>query len=236
MQAVAYPIGTMEEELEDLAGGRPDSAAHRAYAYVKERLLDGRYAGGTLLSENELARRLEISRTPVRQAFVQLESEDLLELYPRRGALVRPISASEAEDVLEARLLIEAHCARRVAAYGPELGETLSGSLAAQEADARAGGAGFTIADRRFHRAIVAANGNAILTRQYDSLRDRQQRISAAAVSHDPSRIARFIAEHHGIAAAIESGDGEGAAELIAAHLRSTHELARRSRLSPRSL
>src|SRR3954447_11063909 len=60
------------------------SASNRAYAYVKERLLDGRFAGGTLLSENDLAHRLGISRTPVRQAFVQLEAEQLLELYPRR--------------------------------------------------------------------------------------------------------------------------------------------------------
>src|ERR671916_437064 len=61
------------------------SAAHRAYAYVKERLLDGRFAGGTLLSENELAHRLGFSRTPVRQAFVQLEVEGLGGATPKRG-------------------------------------------------------------------------------------------------------------------------------------------------------
>ncbi len=88
-------------EHEVLPRGR--SAAQVAYDYVKARLLDGRFAGGTLLSENEIAQRLNVSRTPVRQAFVQLEAEGLLELYPRRGALVVPISPSEAEDVLEAR-------------------------------------------------------------------------------------------------------------------------------------
>ncbi|MGZ4173427.1 MAG: GntR family transcriptional regulator [Solirubrobacteraceae bacterium] len=50
----------------------PVSSAERAYAYVKERLLDGRYAGGTLLSENELARGLGVSRTPMRDAFGRL--------------------------------------------------------------------------------------------------------------------------------------------------------------------
>src|SRR5919198_6098144 len=111
---------TAEHEL--LPRGR--TAAQRAYDYVKARLLDGRFPGGTLLSENELAQRLGVSRTPVRQAFVQLEAEELLELYPKRGALVVPISPREADDVLEARLLLEVHFARRAAAEaGSALGE-----------------------------------------------------------------------------------------------------------------
>ena len=142
---------TTEHELE--ARGR--SAAERAYDYVKERLLDGRFAGGTLLSENEIAQRLGLSRTPVRQAFVQLEGEELLELYPKRGALVVPITPSEAEDVLEARLLIEQHCVRRAAvAGGPVLIEELRETIAAQER-ALDRGSGFAWADRQFHLAIV---------------------------------------------------------------------------------
>src|SRR3954465_4868305 len=94
------------------------SAAARVYAYVKERLLDGTFPGGALLSENELSQQLGLSRTPVRQAFVQLEAEGLLELYPKRGALVVPVAASEIEDVFEARLLVEEHCARRAASAG----------------------------------------------------------------------------------------------------------------------
>ncbi len=217
-------------DLESTSAGQPGSAADRVYTFVKARLLDGRYAGGTLLSENELARKLGISRTPVRQAFLQLEAEDLLELYPRRGALVRPISPSEAEDVLEARLLIEKHCVRRVAAHGAELASALRESIAKQERALLAGGVGFTVADREFHRTIVAANHNAILTREYDALRDRLQRIAATAVASDPTRIARFVAEHRAIAAAIERGDSRAAADLTAAHLRRAHELARRPR------
>jgi DNA-binding GntR family transcriptional regulator len=196
---------------------------------VKERLLDGRFAGGTLLSENEVARRLGISRTPVRQAFLQLEAEDLLELYPRRGALVRPISFSEAEDVLEARLLIETHCVSRIAGEGAALAKLLHEAIAHQESSLTEGGAGhFTVADREFHRAIVAANRNAILTRQYDALRDRQQRITASAVARDPARVTRFIAEHREIASAIERGDADSAVGLIAAHVRRAHRLGGR--------
>ena len=197
---------------------------------MKERLLDGRFPGGTLLSENALARELGISRTPLRQAFGQLEAEGLVELYPRRGALVIPISPSEAEDVLEARMLIEQHAARRAAGAGPALAASLRELVAEQEATLAHDGAGFAWTDRAFHRAIVEAGGNRLLTRQYDALRDRHQRIAAAAVASEPARLQRFIAEHREIAAALEAGDADRAAELLGTHLQGAHELARRPR------
>ncbi|MGA9857044.1 MAG: GntR family transcriptional regulator [Solirubrobacteraceae bacterium] len=209
---------------------RAGSASAQAYQYAKERLLDGRFASGTLLSENELARQLGISRTPVREAFLQLEAEGMLELYPRRGALVTPISPSEADDVLEARLLIEGHCVARVAEQGPQLAAALRDVIAEQEQGLRGGGPTFAVSDRRFHRLIVAANGNDVLTRQYDALRDRLQRIAATAAARDPGRIARFISEHAAIADAIEHRDAQLAVELVTVHLRQANELARRAR------
>jgi DNA-binding GntR family transcriptional regulator len=105
---------TTEHEL----APRGRSAAQRAYDYVKERLLDGRFPGGTLLSENELAQRLGVSRTPVRQAFVQLEAEQLLELYPKRGALVVPVSVGEVDAVMETRMLVERFALDKVLGTG----------------------------------------------------------------------------------------------------------------------
>src|ERR671931_1935108 len=129
----AQPIEPAPAAPGPLAG--PGPAAARVYAYVKQRLLDGTFAGGALLSENELSQQLGLSRTPVRQAFVQLEAEGLLELYPKRGALVVPVAASEIEDVFEARLLVEEHCARRAAnaVAGTELAAELEGLIAEQE-------------------------------------------------------------------------------------------------------
>ena len=195
---------------------------------MKERLLDGRFPGGTLLSENALARELGISRTPLRQAFGQLEAEGLVELYPRRGALVVPISASEADDVHEARELIECHCARRAAEAGADLTGRLEEAIEAQERALSSAGAGFARADRAFHRAIVAAAGNALLARSYDALADRHQRIAATTVARDPSRIERFIAEHREITAALAAGEAEKAAELLREHLSGARALARR--------
>jgi DNA-binding GntR family transcriptional regulator len=220
-----------EGSAEERSEARVRSAAERAYRYVKERLLDGRYVGGILLSENELARELGISRTPIRQAFVHLETEELLDLYPRRGALVRPVSMSEAEDVLEARLLIETHCVGRVAARGHGLASVLLAAIADQERTLAHGGAGFTVVDRAFHHAIVAANGNAILVRQYDALRDRQQRITATLVAREPARLTQFINEHRDIVGAIERRDADQAVGLVEAHLRRAYESGRRSLL-----
>jgi len=77
-------------------GARPrvENATQRAYKHVKERLLDGRFPGGTLLSENALAQQLEISRTPIRQAFGQLEAEGLVHRFDGRGCLVGPLDGS----------------------------------------------------------------------------------------------------------------------------------------------
>src|SRR3954471_9946212 len=215
-----------------VALGGTGSAAARVYAHVKERLLDGSFPGGALLSEKQVSHQLGLSRTPVRQAFVQLEAEGLLELYPKRGALVVPVAASEIEDVFEARLLVEEHCARRAASAGAALAAELAQEIAEQERAIASGEptTDFARSDRRFHRAIVGAAGNAILTRLYDALRDRQQRIAAVSLARNPADAQRFVADHREIAAALELGDATAACELVSAHLRSARDAARGAR------
>src|SRR5215210_3722857 len=170
-------------------GRRPAPAKDRAYAWVKEQILEGIYPGGELLSEGEVARRLEMSRTPVREAFLLLEAEGLMRLYPKRGALVVPVSAEEISEVLETRLIIERHAAERAARRGSDvLVQELRPLLADQERHVKRGNRiGFVEADRLFHRAIVTGTGNSILTRLHDSLRERQRRMGAAIVARDPS-------------------------------------------------
>ncbi|RSS85248.1 GntR family transcriptional regulator, partial [Streptomyces sp. WAC05292] len=74
------------------------SAADRVYRHVKEHVLDRRYEGGTLLTEGGLATAVGVSRTPVREALLRLQAEGLLRLYPKKGALVLPVSAQEIAD------------------------------------------------------------------------------------------------------------------------------------------
>jgi DNA-binding GntR family transcriptional regulator len=168
-------------------------AARRAYDHVKERLLAGAYEEGELLSEGTIAQELGISRTPVREALLQLQSEHLLTLYPKRGALVTPVSGREVAELFESRLLLERHCLRAALPPGPGLLAALEAELARQrELLAHADFAGFVTADREFHRLWVAAAGNRILLDLYD---DRDRRAAAARAVRraraDPRRAAR---------------------------------------------
>src|ERR1700759_1858023 len=95
------------------------AAKDRALVYVKNQVLTGAFPGGELISEGEVAAALGMSRTPVREAFLRLEAEGLLRLYPQRGALVVPVSAEESRAVIEARLLLEQFAAGKVVSRGP---------------------------------------------------------------------------------------------------------------------
>lgn len=208
----------------------PETAAERAYAATKERILDGRFGGGELISEGDVAALVGLSRTPVREAFLRLEAEGLLRLYPKRGALVVPVSSAEVEDVIDTRLLVERHAIERIGRASAALVAELEAEISAQERLAADGDArGFVESDRRFHRLLVAATGNAILVALHDSLRDRQARMGLTALSADDERGAEIVAEHRALAMAVAAGD-PGAPDLLTAHLERTRTLLRARR------
>ena len=209
---------------------RSVSAADRAYAYTRERILDGEYAQGRLIGEGEVSEAVGVSRTPVREAFLRLEAEGVLRLYPKRGALVVPISAADVEDVMETRLLIERFAIARVIDLDLDLSDPLADAIAAQQRHAAAGDAvAFVDADREFHRVFVAATGNAIVLRTHDSLRDQQNRMGLAALSEGAERMDRILRQHRAIVAAVAKGDGGKADTLIERHLDETLRLLRRA-------
>lgn len=204
-------------------------AADRVYAYIKQAVLERRYEGGMLLTEGELAGAVGVSRTPVREALLRLEVEGLIKLYPKKGALVLPVSAQEISDVVETRLLVEEHAVRKAASAPPAgLTERLEELLARQRAEAAAGKlAEVAVSDRCFHAEIVRATGNTILVRLYDQLRDRQLRMGVAVMHAHPERVATNIAEHTHILAAIRSGDAEAAADAVRQHVGRVRHLVR---------
>ncbi|MBS1678877.1 MAG: GntR family transcriptional regulator [Actinobacteria bacterium] len=206
------------------------SAADRAYEFTKERILGGEYTQGRLIGEGEVSEAVGVSRTPVREAFLRLEAEGMLHLYPKRGALVVPISAADVEDVMETRLLIERFAIQRVVDLDLDLDEQLAEVIAAQQRHAEADDSvAFVTADRRFHRVFVAATGNAIVLRMHDSLRDQQQRMGLAALNTKPDRMKRILAQHRAIAAAVARRDADEATATIDRHLDETLRLLRRA-------
>ena len=141
-------------------GGGRVAAKDRAHEYVKRQVLTGAFPGGELISEGEVAGALGMSRTPVREAFLRLEAEGLLRLYPQRGALVVPVSSEEARAVIEARLVLEQFAARKVigrgAAVRASVFERLSAELQRQrDAADNADWEEFSDADRAFHDGFL---------------------------------------------------------------------------------
>ncbi|MCX4692280.1 GntR family transcriptional regulator [Streptomyces sp. NBC_01408] len=204
------------------------TAADRVYQHVKQGVLDRRYEGGTLLTEGELAEAVGVSRTPVREALLRLETEGLLKLYPKKGALVQAVSAQEITDVLETRLLVEEFTVRRAVPAPPALLERLAGLLEEQRRHAAGGDlAAMMAADRAFHAEIVRGAGNQILCRLYDQLRDRQLRMGVALLHSHPDRVERTLAEHTEILEALRAGDEEAAAAAVRGHIGRVESLVR---------
>jgi DNA-binding GntR family transcriptional regulator len=163
----------------------------------------------------------------VREALLRLESQGMIRLLPKRGALVLPVTAQEWRDVVATRLLVESHCTRSVISAGR--GGAVARALTVPLADLRAAADAadierYVAADRTFHATIVAAENNMILIRLYGSLRDRQLRMGAANLlasdgEVDVDRMRATVADHEAIAAAIGTGDLSLADRLTAEHL-----------------
>jgi DNA-binding GntR family transcriptional regulator len=204
----------------------PPTAKDRAYDFVKAQILRGRYPGGELISEGDVATALEMSRTPVREAFLRLEGEGLLRLYPKRGALVVPVSPDEVKAVLEARSVLEHFAIDKLLSEPPAVRETLGARLdehlKRQRSTADDDVSAFLEEDRLFHTSLLAAAGNSLLTQFYVSLRDRQVRMIAESVVSAPGRRQSILSEHAGIAAAVAAGDVGGALAAVHAHIAGT--------------
>jgi DNA-binding GntR family transcriptional regulator len=206
------------------------SASEQVYLEVKERILSATLPGGELISEGEIASEMGTSRTPVREAFLRLEAEGWMRLFPKRGALVVPVADGETEQVLAARLLLEADAAR-VVARGPEhvrvdLVRGLRANLDAQRAAAADGDvAEFSGLDADFHGLIVRAGGNPLLVTFYIGLRERQRRMTARSLNRDPRQLQSIIDDHVHLADLVEAGDAGAFAVADDIHMRRVHGL-----------
>ncbi|GFE38701.1 GntR family transcriptional regulator [Streptomyces tubercidicus] len=202
-------------------------AAERVYAHIKDAVLERRYEGGMLLTEGELADAVGVSRTPVREALLRLEVEGLIKLYPKKGALVLPVSAQEIADVVETRLLVEKHAAAKAVPASEALLGELTDLLETMREQAASGDwAAVSVTDRAFHAAIVRSAGNQILDRLYEQLRDRQLRMGVAVMHAHPDRIAKNITEHAEILEALRAGDADAATDAVHRHVSWVRNLA----------
>ncbi len=205
------------------------SAAEQIYRQVKERILSADLPGGELISEGEIATAMGTSRTPVREAFLRLEAEGWMRLYPKRGALIVPVADGEAEHVVAARRLVETDAVRTVVASESgraSLVTALHANLDAQRVTAAAGDvAAFSGLDADFHGLIVRAGGNPLLVDFYTGLRERQRRMTARSLALDPRQLTAIIDDHVRLADLVAAGDAAGFDGAVVAHMRQVHRL-----------
>lgn len=201
------------------------TAVQRAYDYVKSQILTAQLPGGALISENSLAAELGMSRTPVRSAFQRLQTEGWLTLYPKRGAVVTPSSPLEAQHVLDVRHLIEVHAVRSTEqSQRPEMERQLVRIIGLQHDCAQADNdTEFARLDTAFHRHIVAAARNSILVEIYDTLRERQQRMTVTVLARSPETIRAILTGHTELARLAAAGDVTRFAAALHHHLSVVH-------------
>lgn len=198
-----------------------ESAQDATYRWLKGRIGALPRQEGIFLTEAEVCEATGKSRTPVREALLRLETEGFLQIVPKKGAYVPPISDAEIEAVMQARELVEEWCVRRAALLADSLAPEL-GQLVDRQQGLLEDPVGFIECDRAFHRAIVRAAGNPVLVEIYESLRDRQVRMGLRAIAAAEDRARAVLAEHTAIVEGIGSGDPARAAAALGAHLGGT--------------
>ncbi|MEW2810499.1 GntR family transcriptional regulator [Streptomyces massasporeus] len=199
------------------------SGREKAYAYLKETVLTDPAMQGEFLSEQDIADRIGVSRTPIREALLLLAAEDLVELVPKRGARVAPLSGREISELMELRGIVERYAAEQVLTTGrtpvrelTELLERQAGLSGPDQANE------FIAVDHLFHSTLVSAVGNALLDRHYDGLRSRQVRAGVVALYNQQGRQEAVLHEHQAILDALAAGDAAAACLAIDNHLGST--------------
>lgn len=145
------------------------SLADVAYRRISEALLTGQIPPGERLVMDQLAEQLHISRTPVRDALLRLQQENLIEPTGKRGFVVRGVTADDAAHLYEARVAIEGFAARRVAEIGQPAIDHVRRAIAAAQG-AKTGAREAFDANLSIHRAVVEATGNPALLELFDDV------------------------------------------------------------------
>lgn len=186
---------------------------------VRQRIIDGRYALGQRLSENTLAKELDISRAPARDALMTLRAEGLVLVYPQRGSYVFNPSPEERLALCEVCAVYEMGALTLAMEHNPNklcdvLGEQIRLGEAALERD---GILEWAKSDRIFHESLIRLSANPFLEAAYQAIGSR----IAALVHRLPStreRIATSVAEHQAILSMICRRDTVRAMELLRAN------------------
>ena len=185
---------------------------------IRQMIGAGHFKPGERMPERELCELIGVSRTLVREALRQLETEGLIEVIPHRGPIVADITRDQAAGVYQVRAALEGLAARQFAqnatpAHHARLAEALGVVRAAQP------GLDRLEAKNAFYRALVDGTGNEALGTVIYLINTRTMLLRGRSIQH-PGRWSESLAELGALVAALKAGDGDAAADLAQQHVR----------------
>lgn len=201
----------------------PSVAPKRSHAVretLEERIVDGTYAPGTRLDEVALAKEFGVSRTPIRETLIQLSSSGMIDLRPRRGAIVAEMSPHRLCEMFEVMAELEAMCGRLAARRMTDEEHEMLAAIHERCERARDKGKidDYFSHNEDFHRLIYSASHNEFLVEQASSLQRRLRPFRRLQLRMR-NRLKNSYSEHQGIVDALASGDGDLAAQRLRDHV-----------------
>jgi DNA-binding GntR family transcriptional regulator len=192
-----------------------------AYRRIRDMIMSGGLEAGSTVSEAELVRQLDMSRTPVREALRQLRAERLLVLVPGVGYVVTELSDADMQNLYMVRAVLEGLAAELAAARAGRSDiarlEDLYDEM--EQAHDRHDDVGLARLNSQFHDAVARASGNDYLQRALADARETFERYRLAALGK-PGRRDDAHTEHGELIAALKARDGDRARELATGHVR----------------
>lgn len=197
------------------------SSGGLAFSKLMGAIKDGIYRPGDRLREVEIAERLELSRTPVREALRRLEAENIVEHRPRVGAVIRQLGQTEVVELYEMRLVLERMAAEMAAKHAAEAEVDEMAALNDEIAALPDGGPQAASINQSFHRAIYLAARNRFLLDAARAMNNALLLLGPTTLA-DEDRIATVLRQHAAILDAIGAGDIEAAGAAAEAHLQTS--------------
>ena len=208
-------------------GAGNGSIQARVIAELRRRIISGELQPDVNLSELALAEDFGVSRTPVREAFKQLQTEGLVEIRPRVGTFVTSPSRREITELFEMKELLEGAAARLLAQRGrvPELDRLEQNLREADAAVERDDTARYAELVQEFHDLLIVGSDNRKLEAHYRTLMNQlaYPRLVTTSLSQ-PGRPAQSDQEHHRVVELIAAKDGDSAERVMREHVRASRQ------------
>jgi DNA-binding GntR family transcriptional regulator len=206
--------------LGDIQGPVTRSASDVAVELIRQAVIEGRLEPGQRLKEEDLARELGISRTPVREALLVLQTEGLIEALPNRGSIVRSYSPEDLYDMYELRALLEGYAARQASQRisADELAALAESNKRFSKLRRNGDMSDLVAENMRFHNAILDAAGSQRLARMVRSVIELPL-VYRSYVWYSKEQIRISEHYHAQLFAALEARDGDRAELIMKEHV-----------------